>query len=197
MTAKHHKGFTLIELMVALAVFSILAAASYSALNTILFQKSKTTVIAKTLMSLQNTHRIISTDLSTVINRKIRDENGTEQPAFLSNTGDNIIMEFSKSGIMNPAITNSQLQRVAYLYDDEKIYRILYSTADRIDNTAKRKRLLLSGVKELKVEFLLDGEGKSKSTTFPHYSKKINYPIGVKFSFEIDGFDKLEWLWDL
>ncbi|RLA08670.1 MAG: type II secretion system protein GspJ [Gammaproteobacteria bacterium] len=194
---QNNDGFTLIELMVALAIFSILAAAAYSALNTILFQKNKTALIATTLMSLQNAHRIVSADLFTVVNRKINDEYDTEQPAFVSNKADNIIMEFSRAGVVNPVIQNSQIQRAVYLYEDENIYRILYSKADRIDNTTKRKRLLLSGVKELKVEFLLDSEGKSKSTTFPHYSKKIDYPAGIKISFEIDGFDKLEWLWNI
>jgi general secretion pathway protein J len=194
----YQKGFTLIELMVAVMVFAIIATASYSALNTVLFQKERTNKVSQILMQLQNTHRIISHDLSLVAPRSINNEFDNLRSPFEGKKEDSILMEFSKAGVLNPLLqAKSSIQRVAYLLEDDKLYRISYDKIDRTSSTTQRRRLLLEGLADVEIEFLLDKNGKSKVTNFPHYSKQTMFPLGVRLKFEIDNFDKIEWLWDI
>jgi len=74
-------GFTLLELLVALSIFGLLAAMSYSGLQAVLQQQSYTEQAAERLGALQKLYLIMQRDIEQIVARPVRDEFGdTQQP---------------------------------------------------------------------------------------------------------------------
>ena len=138
---KNQKGFTLIELLVAIAVFSVLAVAAYSGLSSVLQTRSSVTERSDQLNALQQTFYHFSDDLQQMVDRPIRDELGSQQASFITSQGDEVILAFSRSGWQNPlGSPRSQLQRVSYLLEDDKLYRQYWRYLDRVQGAKEHRR---------------------------------------------------------
>ena len=77
-------GFTLLELLVALSIFAIVAVLAYGGLGTVLDQRILTEESAERLADLQKTYLIVQRDIEQLVPRAIRDEFGDEQAAHIS-----------------------------------------------------------------------------------------------------------------
>jgi len=77
-TATH--GFTLLELLVALAVFAIMAAAAYSGLRSVLFTHATLEQENRRLAAVQLTVFRFEQDIEQIVSRGIRDEYGESHP---------------------------------------------------------------------------------------------------------------------
>ena len=104
-------GFTLLELLVALAIFGLLAAMSYSGLHAVLQQQLYTEQAAERLGALQKLYLIMQRDIEQIVARTVRDEFGDAQLPVVG--GD--ALQFTRGGWRNPAgRQRSTLQRVGY-----------------------------------------------------------------------------------
>jgi len=155
------RGFTLFELLVATAVFSVVALAAYQAwINFNIVREGATTQAAR-LDALQRTFYWLGEDFPQMLDRPVRDELGQERRALLvSEVGDNLI-EFTRGGWSNPAagITppRSHLQRVAYQLEDGRLLRRYWYHLDRYNEGGDRRRLLLDRVSDVSFRFLDTG----------------------------------------
>ncbi|CAK0777772.1 general secretion pathway protein J [Gammaproteobacteria bacterium] len=77
------RGFTLLELLIAIAIFAVLAAMAYGGLNTVLSSSRYAAIQVERLTRIQTAVTTISRDLVQVVNRSIRDEYGDKQLSFL------------------------------------------------------------------------------------------------------------------
>lgn len=159
---KRAQGFTLIEMLVAVFLLAVIGAAGF----TMLFQMNKTrgVVIAQAdrLTELQRTFYWMNEDFSQAVNRPVRSASDDRVPAFLFNLqGDNLI-ELSRSGWTNPARevspARSDMQRVAYSLDDDKLIRSYWYHLDTFDEEPTKRRQMLADVEDLSLRFL-DREG--------------------------------------
>lgn len=149
------RGFTLLELLIALAVFSILSVMAYSGLNSSLNNASHVRAQAEKLTGLQTAYSFIQRDIEQIAARSVRDEFGTPVPALSGGTLDNTILEFSRLGWRNPAGTErSQIQRVAYRLEEKVLTRLSWPTLDRASNTEPVERELLRDVNGVTLQFL-------------------------------------------
>ena len=80
---KNLQGFTLLELLVALSIFSIIAVMAYSGLNTVLLARIQTDQHAIQLARLQMTFTWLKRDIEQYIGRSIRDQYGDRQAALI------------------------------------------------------------------------------------------------------------------
>ena len=153
---KHtHKnvGFTLIEVVVALAVFGIVGITAFSGLNAILKWQTDLEIRSDQIKSIQLTLKYLERDVNRAIARPIRDQYGDEQPAF-SSDGESI-MSLTYSGWRNPAgLRRSNLQRVAYEVDEKQFKRHSWNRLDGAINEDAREVVLLKEVVDLQIEFL-------------------------------------------
>ena len=93
-------GFTLIELVVAIAVFAIMSTIAYAGLNSMVNQQTQMQSRMDKLKSLQLTLKFLERDIQQLANRPIREQFGDAQPAM---TGDGeSIMSFTFSGWASP-----------------------------------------------------------------------------------------------
>ncbi len=146
-------GFTLIEVVVALGVFAIVGIMASTGLNAILKWQSNLDTRSDQIKSIQLTLKYLEKDINRAIPRKIRDQYGDSQPAF-SSDGETI-MSLTYSGWRNPAgLLRSNLQRVAYEFDDKELIRHSWNRLDGAISEDARKTVLLDEVEELEMEFL-------------------------------------------
>jgi len=140
---KKQNGFTLIEILIALAVFAILATITSSAMYYAFNTRDRITQQAERLVDLQLTITQIERDTEQIANRSIRINGMQLLPALI---GQNDSIELTRGGINNPLSVEkrSSLKRIAYLCRDKKLIRRSWSSLDPIDYNAFKERTLLN-----------------------------------------------------
>ena len=178
-------GFTLLELLVAIAVFAVLAIMSYGTLSNVLLAQSQTREAAQQLNRVQKAMLHIERDLLQVVVRPIRDDTGTPFPALAGAEFGHYRLEFTRTGYPNPNnAARSYLQRITYaMPDDEehKLYRYIWPSLDRGEIQEPHKLLLLDDVEELVLHFY-DNQGEEHSSWPPPTSQQslISMPQAIK-----------------
>ena len=153
--AKKQNGFTLLELLVALGIFAVLAAMAYSGLNSVMTARQVTNQHADRLSQLQMAFLWLGRDVEQAIDRLIRDEYGVEQPAMLGVETGRYQLELTRTGWRNPAgRARSNLQRVAYGIRDGNLMRAYWNVLDRAQDSEPLESVMLDGVEKLELRFL-------------------------------------------
>lgn len=126
-------GFTLVELLVALAIFALISVAGV----TLLRSGSDTQIAVKNrLEDMSRTNRLanaLESDLAQAVARPIRDASGQPVPAFIE--GDaaipGILFGFIRGGWTNfDEAPRAGLQRVAYTLDGQALKRVGWPMLD-------------------------------------------------------------------
>ena len=149
------KGFTLLELLVALGIFAILAAMAYSGLNSVMMARQVTNQHADRLSQLQMAFLWLGRDVEQAIDRPIRDEYGVVQFAMLGVETGRYQLELTRTGWRNPAgRARSDLQRVAYGVREGSLVRAYWNVLDRAQDSEPLESVMLDGVEKLELRFL-------------------------------------------
>ena len=148
-------GFTLLELLVAVAIFAVLSAMAYGGLRNVIDNSQQTEVAMKRLQQVQLAMLKISRDLTQLSPRSIRDEYGNTSSYILTDQGDDIFIEFTRGGRRNPAeMLRSHLQRVAYKMEENTLSRLHWPHLDRTQEMLPYESVLLEEVESVGVRFL-------------------------------------------
>ncbi len=150
------RGFTLLEILVAMALFSIVSYMSYSGLDAVIRQHEIVSESAARLRQLQYAMRRLVQDFSQIQPRAIREETGEgHKPALIADTRTAEPMELTRAGWPNPlAHPRSSLQRVAYWVEDNTLIRAQWPVLDRMLGQEPIELELLEGVEEFQLLFL-------------------------------------------
>lgn len=151
MTGVRSRGFTLIEVLVALAVFGVMSMLAYAALGSTLSNADYLTDRMDRLQSIQRTVRYLSTDLIQAAPRPVRSELGDEfSPALLTSLSSEFVLELTHGGWGNPAgLPRGTLQRVAYRLEDDELVRYHWRVLDRTFANEPIATVLLDDVESL------------------------------------------------
>lgn len=126
---ENERGFTLVEVMVSLLIFGMLAAAGVAILSFSVRAQEQTNAKFDDIGALTRTLSLMSGDLGQAVNRPARDVGGTRQPAF-TGQGDGT-MGFVRSGWSNiDGAPRPSVQKVAYRIADGALQRIAYPMVD-------------------------------------------------------------------
>ena len=148
-------GFTLLELLMAMAVFSVMSAMAYGGLASILTMRQTLERQADDLGALQMTFNRLETDLEQAVVRLHRNESTLTNPAFSGGEGLDFLLEFTRGGWSNPRqIARSGLQRVAYRWKDRSLERYYWSTLDGMSQETPQSSRLLEHVGAVEIRFL-------------------------------------------
>jgi general secretion pathway protein J len=148
-------GFSLIELLVAVAVFSIMAALAYGGLNSIARTRGELAIQEDAFRDLMRAVTTLDRDLRQAVARPVTGSVGQTLPAF---AGTAARLEFTRLGFANPqAETRSNLERVLYEFDAGTLKRGNYPVLDRAPNTAPQITTLRNGVTDFRLRYLALG----------------------------------------
>ena len=168
-----HRGFTLVELMVALFIAAVMFAIGYGAIKQALRSHESLKDEQAHLLELQNAVRIMEQDFLQVAPRPVRQAVGDEpaQPALAGNaagtqaalsssttgstTGAPPIVVFTRTGWANPrGLQRTGLQRVAYYLENGTLRREHWSVLDPTLASTTTRRDLLTHVKAVTLRYM-------------------------------------------
>ncbi|MDJ0814090.1 MAG: type II secretion system minor pseudopilin GspJ [Woeseiaceae bacterium] len=157
---RRNTGFTLIEVLVALAVFGVMSMLAYTVLGSTLSNADYLTERMERLQSVQRAMRYLSSDLMQASPRPVRSDLGDSYvPAVYSTLSSDFALEITHGGWGNPAgLPRSTLQRVAYRIEEDDLLRYHWGVLDRTYSNEPIITVLLEGVDSLFFRFY-DGTG--------------------------------------
>ncbi|WP_380778943.1 type II secretion system minor pseudopilin GspJ [Sphingomonas sp. R86520] len=151
-------GFTLIEVMVSLMIFGMIAAAGVAILSFSVKAQSSTGAKLDDISALTRTMSILSADLAQASNRASRDEAGTSVPAFVGESGSGVtpMLRLVRAGWSNiDGAARSSTQKVAYRVDGGTLQRIAYPMIDGAQPLAPAA--LLTNVTQVALRYRIAG----------------------------------------
>ncbi len=153
---RRESAFTLIEVLVALAVFGVMTVLAYAALGQTLSNADLLTERMERLKNIQRAVRILDADLMQAAPRPIRNPLTDESsPALMSDISYDFALELSRSGWNNPAgLKRSTQQRSAYRIEEGELVRYHWNVLDRTLANEPFRIVLLDGVDSLTFQYL-------------------------------------------
>lgn len=147
-------GFTLVEMMVALFIFSLLSVAGVALLRGAVNSNEVTDAKLGDMAQLQRLVSLMEADLSQAVPRPHRDQQGDRVAALLSETGSNGrgFLSFTRGGQSN--INNkarSNMLRVSYQLNDGRLERSQFEMTD--GGAISEPASLLEDVSNLELRF--------------------------------------------
>lgn len=151
-----HSGFTLIEVLVALAVFGVMSLLAYMSLGQTLSNSDMLSERMDRLQSVQRTISYLSSELLQTVPRSIRADLGTESlPALQSSLGSEFALQLTHGGWPNSAgVPRSTLQRTAYRIEDGELIRYHWNVLDRTVSNTPFVTVMLEDIDSLTFRFL-------------------------------------------
>ncbi len=128
---KHHSGFTLLEILIALFVFTILSMMMTGALHTVISAQSGAERNALRLREMQLAQIRLTRDLEQMVNRPIKNASDQDASAFYGTPRG---FAFTHGGMAGESSQHQILQRSQYIFGQDGIWRMAW---DVLDQTAK------------------------------------------------------------
>ena len=190
------QGFTLMEVIVVLAVFALIGVISGQIISRVLDNQRLLAERGDRLSEVQLAMKILQRDVMQLNARSIRDQLGdARDPLMIGADG---MMEFTRAGWRNPLqLPRAELQRVGYILQDEDLYRAYWNVLDRPPDAEPNLQQLLSGVKQIEF-FALDVSGNEHSfwPLLGDYATDPNTALaGIILRLEIEPFGVVERVW--
>ena len=151
-------GFTLMEILVALFIFAVVGLISAQLLGRTVNAYELLDDRGQRLGQIHRAMLVVERDMLQFRNRPIRMAQGEPLPALM--IGDEGALSMTRGGWRNPLQRpRSELQRVGYRIQDEKLVRAYWSVLDRRGDQEPISQTLLEGVEELEF-FAIDQNGE-------------------------------------
>ncbi|MFV0278611.1 MAG: type II secretion system minor pseudopilin GspJ [Parahaliea sp.] len=148
-------GFTLIEVLIALAISAFIAAMAYAGLGAVMEGVERSRAEADRVWEVNRALMFLSRDLRQFANRPVRDEFGDVELALQGGPAARFVLSMTRAGWHNPGDhPRSALQRVNYLLEDDGLWRESYPVLDRAADTEPQRVRLLDGVMDMRLLFL-------------------------------------------
>jgi general secretion pathway protein J len=150
-------GFTLVELLAAVAIFAVMSLMAYGGLSAVLKARAAVESSLARTAAIQKAVYRLQSDLEQARGRPIRDEYGDAQAAFLlrDEGREGTRIEFTRGGWRNPRLQRrSAFERVAYGLKDNRLIRYGWAALDRAQEDEMTELPLLDDVTALEWRFL-------------------------------------------
>lgn len=187
------RGFTLIEVMIAMSIVAVIGLASAQVISSVLRSDEISEKADKRITLYQKTYQTIQRDVMQIAQRNVRVNGGAPQPNLLF-AGENVIesefdgIVFTRNGWRNPIqmFPRSTLQNVGYRVKEGKLERLHFLYPDQGSGVEPQVTPLLHDVTGLKIEYFYDKKW-NKSWN------KSGLPQGVAFIITSESLGEIKW----
>jgi len=147
------RGITLLELLVVVAVFSIMSAAAYSSLQSSLKAEENFGAAMQELEAVQMSLALFERDIMQLSPRSIRDAYGDNEAAIVLLNGRDLF--FTRGGNFSSLRLNrAELTRVGWSLRDEQLIRSQWRRLDSTQGDRPLSAAVLSNVTRLQIRVL-------------------------------------------
>ena len=190
------RGFTLVELLVAIAIFGVISALALGGLNAVVTQQTLAKAELVRLGKLQRAMRYLANDFGQLSPRYVRDElgRGTVLP-LITDPGGETLVQLSRGGWRNPAFApRGTLQRVQYRFEEETLIREYWPVMDHPLGMEPRSEVLLEEVNAVEVEYLdNDNEWRTQWPPLNQLgSSALGFPKAVRVNIQLAGLGEIQ-----
>jgi general secretion pathway protein J len=210
------RGFTLIEMLIALAIGATVSVMSYQSLDSAIRADKKISKVTEQVDEIDRAWQNISSDLLFAVERKWKDSGGESKSAMIGVFGDRLsqsdvliasegdyLLQFirgNRSNLLNQQRSNLFL--VGYRLtqdadtDAKSLWRDSWSPVDGSGDPVMRQRRILDGIKEMSFRYLPVSfesiENSTWLTGWPAGSKLTqSLPAAVEVSIETFSMGKI------
>ncbi len=153
---RQQRGFTLLEILVAVFITSMLALGVWQLMNTLLAARDGVDRVSGEFQRVQRAVTLFERDVFQALNRPVRDGFGDRRAALSSRIADSDL-RLTRQGWRNPlGERRSELQRVAWEYDelDQVLTRRYWVVLDRAQDSEAREQQLLEDLESVAFRFM-------------------------------------------
>ena len=189
-------GFTLLELVVVLAIFAVLSMMAYGGLSAMLTGRAKVAESLERTAALQQGYLRLRNDFQQLRARTARDGYGETQPALIVQPDGSV--EFTRSGWRNPlSQPRSALERVAYQFDEGRLLRRSWRVLDRAQESEPVEVAVLDQVDDAEWRFLdakLEWHDAWPATVAAVGSAPSPPPLAVELTLQVKDLGEVRFL---
>jgi general secretion pathway protein J len=186
------KGFTLLEVLVAITIFALLSLAAYQVLQGVLRSSEISKAHSERLTELQRAMLIIEQDFTQIVARKSRQEGVDNEELFTLTVGEDIFdseaqgIEFNRLGWANPLnlLPRSDILRVRYRLQDGQLQRLYFLYPDTVSGQQAEQQVLLNEIESLSFRFWSNGWKET-------WQSKTDLPEGIEMTFSSKYFSEI------
>ena len=186
------RGFTLLEMLIAIAIFAMIGLASNAVLSTVLTNDEVTRAFSTRLKALQQGFGAIERDLAQMVARTPRLlEGGRGSTVF--QTGNDILdseseaLVFYRLGWLNPdgLLPRGSLQSVAYVVHEGRLERWYFPYPEPEFGAEPIKTVVIDKVLSVEYSFFMDDKWERKV-------EATKLPKAIAMEIEIEGLGKIQ-----
>lgn len=196
------RGFTLVEILVAMSIFSIIGLIGWSMLSNATTYSEQMEAASDELFEVQKAVWLISRDLQQVAHRPIRNAVGETDESITSLIPGELLSFTHYQDNSLPGYPRVQLQRISYRLaanensetGGQALYRDIWPVLDRGAQSQPQPQLLLQGVGSVSFRFI-DSSGQNSAYWPPaaeEQSPLDNLPAAVYILLESSRYGKIE-----
>lgn len=187
------RGFTLLEVLVAIAVFAMLSLSAYQVMNNVMRSDAQSKDHNQRLKEIQRATIMMDNDFRQIVARKSR-LNGEEPNDKVLQAGEYLLdsssdgIMFVRTGWQNPQamFPRGDVTRVGYRVVDDQLERVWFRYPDNVIGEKPLVKVLLDGVTKLQFSFFADKKWQDKWDT----ADKL--PEGIKVTMTLKDFGEIE-----
>lgn len=191
-------GFTLVELLVAIAIFAVLSALGWKVFDYLIKVKDRNAMHEMNLGQLQDAYLQVQRDALQIVPLTAKVGEQLQAALVLNNQN----LSFSKTGVTDPLKQGrSPFERIEYQYNaqDKKLYRLKYNGLNLNASTQPLSSVLMTDVDQFQVIVLNPNELSQwpEKAVDPNDLKATQrLPKGLKIKFSIKDIE-YEWVFSL
>lgn len=176
-------GFTLVEVLVSLLIFALIASACVALLSVAADSRFAVKAATDRLAVLQRTRALLKADLGQAVFRPARNEAGVRDTAALRGGDGGVLLSLTRAGWSNVSDQpRASLQRVDYVLVGDRLERRVHTHLDGARPEAPQ--ILSTGVTAARVVFLSDG---IESPVWPAGDRRT-MPDAVRVDLTLEGY---------
>jgi general secretion pathway protein J len=185
-----YQGFTLIEMVIAVAIFAVMMVIAFPGLTHIAKVGDQVGQSNRRLSELQFALTYLNRDWTQVSSRKILDQYGDEKPHIVIE--DNSI-SFTHSGWSNLLQRKrSELQRVQYLVKENQLIRQYWVSLDQVTAEEPISTVLIDDVEYFSIYLIDSSEQPLERWPLAEQSQqRVGKPIALRVEIDVKHFGQV------